>query len=152
MQQSCKWCGRMHPLGFECPMKPQKRRKNTRAQRFRNTSEWRQTRARVNQRDGHLCRLCLLAGKIEYENLSTHHIIPLEESMDYAADDDWCITLCEMHHKDAEAGKYDRDELHHIAMEPLRMCSRDGQRREKVCGRETGDPPGVPSAGGGPLP
>lgn len=119
MLQSCKWCGRMHPLGFVCPMKPQKRRKNTEAQRFRNTYEWRQTRKRVNRRDGHLCRLCLLAGEIVYEGLSTHHIIPLEETMDYAADDDWCITLCDTHHKEAEDGQHDREMLHQLAMAPL---------------------------------
>lgn len=117
--QSCKWCGRMHPLGFVCPMKPQKHRKNTEAQRFRNTYEWRQTRERVNSRDGHLCRMCLLAGEIVYEGLSTHHIIPLEETMDYAADDDWCITLCDTHHKEAEDGQHDREMLHQLAMAPL---------------------------------
>ena len=121
MLQSCKWCGRMHPIGFVCPSRPQKRRKNTRAQRFRNTSEWRQTRARVNARDGHLCRLCLLAGEIQYEDLSTHHIIPLEESMEHAADDDWCITLCGTHHEEAERGEHDRDMLHQLAMTPLKL-------------------------------
>ena len=121
MLQSCKYCGRMHPLGYVCSLKPQKHRKNTRAQRFRNTWEWRQTRARVNKRDGHMCRLCLLAGEIEYEDLSTHHIIPLEESMDYAADDNWCITLCERHHREAENGEHDRALLHQLAMEPLKL-------------------------------
>lgn len=139
MLQSCKYCGRTHPLGYACPLKPQKRRKNTAAQRFRNTSEWRQTRARVNRRDGHLCRLCLLAGRINYEKLSTHHIIPLEETMDYAANDDWCITLCDTHHEEAENGEHDREMLHGLAMEPLRLPERG-----------PGYPPGVPSEGEGP--
>ena len=68
-----------------------------------------------------MCRLCLLAGEIEYEDLSTHHIIPLEETMDHAADDDWCITLCERHHREAENGEHDRALLHQLAMEPLKL-------------------------------
>ena len=111
----------MHHLGFVCPKKPPKHRKNTQAQRFRNTVAWRETRGRVNERDGHLCRLCLLAGEIQYEDLSTHHIIPLEETMEYATDDDWCITLCDTHHREAEAGKVSREALHRLAMEPLRL-------------------------------
>lgn len=117
MYQSCKWCGRIHPMDFACPKKPQPRRKHTRAQRFRNTSEWRRTRAAVNKRDLFLCRLCLRDRRLNSEELSTHHIIPLETSMDYATDEDWCITLCDQHHKAADAGTYDRDELHKLAME-----------------------------------
>lgn len=116
MQQSCKWCGRIHPLGFMCPMKPQPRRKNTRAQRFRNTALWKRTRQVVNARDLHLCRLCLAEGVLMPYDLSTHHIVPLEESMDYAAEPEWCITLCDSHHKEADAGKHDRQVLHELAM------------------------------------
>lgn len=121
MQQSCKWCGGIHPMGFLCPAKPQKHRKNTKAQRFRNTSEWKHTRQNVNGRDIYLCRLCLQERKLQPEGLSTHHIIPLEESMDYATEEDWCITLCGAHHKAADAGAYDREELHQLAMEPPKL-------------------------------
>lgn len=118
MLQSCKWCGRLHPMDFQCPAKPQKHRKNTRAQRFRNTSAWKNTRRDVNKRDLFLCRMCLLERKLEPNGLSTHHIIPLEESMDYSTDEDWCITLCDSHHKAADAGEYGRDELHRLAISP----------------------------------
>lgn len=119
MLQSCKWCGRMHPLGFTCQKKPKKRRKNTEAQRFRDSYRWRLTRKHVNERDGHMCRLCLLAGEIVVDGLSTHHIIPLEETMEYAEDADWCITLCDTHHEEAERGDHDREMLHRLAMAPL---------------------------------
>ena len=117
MQQSCKWCGRLHDLGYVCPQKPPSRRKNTAAQRFRNTSAWRRTRRAVNKRDLFLCRLCLRDRRLNSEGLSTHHIIPLEVSMDFATEEDWCITLCDQHHKAADAGGYDRDELHKLALE-----------------------------------
>ena len=116
MQQSCKWCGRLHPFGFVCSMKPQKHRKNTRAQKFRNTGEWKRTRRDVNERDLYLCRLCLREGKLNPHELSTHHIIPLEETMDYATDVDWCVTLCDSHHKASDAGEYSREELHQLAL------------------------------------
>lgn len=48
--------------------------------------------------------------------LSTHHIIPLEESMEHAANLDWCITLCDSHHKEADAGQHDRQMLHELAV------------------------------------
>lgn len=119
--QSCQYCGRMHPVGFTCTRKPQKRRKNTEAQRFRDSYQWRKTRKNVNDRDGHMCRICLLAGEIVIEGLSTHHIIPLEETMDYADVEEWCITLCEPHHEEAERGDFDREMLHRLAMEPLAL-------------------------------
>ena len=121
MLQSCKWCGRMHPFGFTCPKKPQPHRKNTRAQRFRNTTAWKCTREAVNKRDLHLCRLCLRRGVLEPNGLSTHHIIPLEETMDYATDEDWCITLCDNDHKAADRGEYSRQELHELAMTRPRL-------------------------------
>lgn len=126
MMQSCKWCGKMHPLGFACPSKPQAHRKNTRAQMFRNTGEWKRTRTSVNQRDLHLCRLCLRDGVLEWEGLSTHHIIPLEESMDFATDEDWCITLCDPHHKAADAGEYNREDLHQLAITEPKLPLRHG--------------------------
>lgn len=121
MQKSCKWCGRIHPINYTCPMKPQPRRKNTRAQRFRNTGLWKRTRQDVNTRDLHLCRLCLAAGNLMPHGLSTHHIIPLEESMEHAADPDWCITLCDQHHKEADAGQHDRRALHELALSLPRL-------------------------------
>lgn len=128
MYQSCKWCDRLHPVGYACPKKPQRRRKNTEAQLFRNTYEWRRTRKRVNERDGFLCRICLMRGVLNREDLSTHHIVPLEESLEYATDEDWCITLCDGDHKSADRGEISRDLLHRLALEPLRMPLEDAQK------------------------
>lgn len=125
MMQSCKWCGRMHPLGFNCPKKPPSRRKNTAAQRFRNTVAWKRTRVAVNERDLHLCRLCLQRGVLEYDGLSTHHIIPLEETMDHATDEEWCITLCDPDHKAADRGEYSREDLHKLAISLPRLPERN---------------------------
>lgn len=53
------------------------------------------------------------------DDLSTHHIIPLEETMDYADAEEWCITLCGTHHEEAERGDHDREALHQLALTPL---------------------------------
>ncbi len=120
MMRSCKWCGRMHPVGYECPAKPKQRndyrRRLTDARAFRNTAEWRRVRAEVNERDAHLCRLCLASGVRSDVGLSAHHIIPLVETLDYAADPEWIITLCHDHHERADHGEYSRDELHLLAI------------------------------------
>lgn len=145
MMRSCKWCGRLHHVGYECPAKPKPRsnykRRLTEARAFRNTSEWRRVRAEVNERDAHLCRLCLAAGIRCDQGLSTHHIIPLVETLDYASDPDWIITLCQMHHEAADAGDYNRTELHWLAMSPAKL----GQMFEK---NEGG---GIPPGGGPSL-
>lgn len=123
--RSCKWCGRMHPVGYECPKKPKPnsnyKRRLTEARSFRNTAAWRRIRAEVNERDAHLCRVCLAAGIRCDEGLSTHHIIPLVETLDYASDPDWIITLCQEHHEAADAGAFNRSELHWLAMTPPKI-------------------------------
>lgn len=140
MMRSCKWCGRMHPVGYECQAKPKQRndyrRRQTDARAFRNTAQWRRVRAEVNERDAYLCRLCLAAGARCDEGLSTHHIIPLVETLDYAADPEWIITLCHDHHERADHGEYSRDELHLLAIADPNMSCFSGKQ-------EGGDtPPG----------
>ena len=52
----------------------------------------------------------------EYEDLSVHHIEPLEDDKERAFDEDNLITLCDVHHEAAEAGKVSRSFLHEIAI------------------------------------
>ena len=121
MHQSCKYCGRLHPIGYECPKKPPKRKHNTDAVRFRNTKAWARKRAEVNERDHYLCRLCLEERQVTSHGLETHHIIPLEEDIAYALEDDYLITLCVDHHKAADRGIYERDYLMRLAREAIKV-------------------------------
>lgn len=51
------------------------------------------------------------------DELSVHHIIPLNEDFNRRLDEDNLITLCSRHHEDAEAGKISRATLLKLARE-----------------------------------
>jgi len=121
MRRSCGYCGRTHGINEACPIKPPKRTRATLARKLRQKNEWRITKAQVNARDGYVCRVCLEAGTLSYENLETHHIIPIEEdaSKAYAADN--AITLCRGHHEEAENGEIMREKLFSLVAAPPRI-------------------------------
>ncbi len=124
--KACAYCGRIHPADYECPKKPKIKAKdnNTFAGKIRSSSRWQRVREEVKQRDKCMCQLCLrndpgTKRRVEYEDLSVHHIIPIEEigedDIDKAFDLDYLITLCGGHHEAAEAGRIPREKLILIA-------------------------------------
>lgn len=125
MKASCKWCGRVHPMGYVCPARPGRKAQSTAQASVRNSYRWQKVRAEVYQRDRGLCRWCLVNGKICTSRLQAHHIIPLEESTATAYDENWIITLCsdgqDSCHARAERGKISRTALHKLAVEHVRL-------------------------------
>lgn len=122
--KSCAYCGRMHPVGYVCPKKPtyKPKDKDSQANKIRSTYAWQQTRERIKQRDNYLCQCCIrnypgTRRRIEYDNLSVHHIISLENDSDKAFIDENLITLCDIHHEMAEAGEITAEALIEIAKE-----------------------------------
>ena len=127
MQKSCQYCGRLHPVGYECPKRPKRKKLGRRqAERFRNTYAWRKTRERVKDRDGHLCRYCLAHGVITSEGLEVHHIEPLEERPDLGLVDEYLVTLCGGDHERAERGQIGKEELLALASTPPVLGVRRG--------------------------
>lgn len=53
------------------------------------------------------------------EDLSVHHITPIEEDYDLRLDDTNLITVCGMHHEMCEAGKIGREVQRQLAEEYL---------------------------------
>lgn len=51
------------------------------------------------------------------EGLSVHHIVKIEDDIDRAFDEDNLITLCRLHHDEAEEGKISQSLLQKIAKE-----------------------------------
>lgn len=108
----------MHPIGFTCPMKPTRERQplDTAQARFRNSTTWRKCAERVKTRDKYLCLACLhnLPGTVRRYNsqrLSVHHIVPIAENYSLRLSDDNLVTLCDVHHAQAERGAIKRTEL-----------------------------------------
>ena len=128
MLKSCKHCGRIHDSKQICAQKAavcrRRKKDDTEQIKFRNRNVWKKKREEVKARDHYMCQACLHkltengSSRINGENLSVHHIIPLVDDADreYALDDDWLITLCEYHHKLADAGAIKAKVLHEIAV------------------------------------
>lgn len=113
MLKACSRCGRIHERGFVCVPRAYKQERNSQADKFRNTQEWRRKSEAVKKRDMHLCRVCLTKQyntQLQYNarRLSVHHIVPLNEDYSKRLDDDNLITLCSYHHELAEHGAIPR--------------------------------------------
>lgn len=80
------------------------RQRNREADKFRNTQLWRRKSAEIKERDCYCCRWCLQAGVLTTKELSVHHIIALTNDYDRRLDNDNLITLCRLHHDQAERG------------------------------------------------
>lgn len=122
--KSCAYCGRIHPSDYDCPKKPKTRAKdnNTEQGKIRSSYRWQRVREQVKERDKYICQCCLrnypgTLRRVEYDNISVHHIISLEKDIEKAFDLDNLITLCDRHHEAAEAGDIPIDELISIAKE-----------------------------------
>lgn len=128
MLKSCRYCGRIHDSKYECSQKKKAKehrwnqRKDSQALKFRKTSRWTNKSLRIRQRDKDMCLCCkaLLPGtkrQFNTENLSVHHIEPIEENYDLRLDDDNLITVCDVHHEMCEAGIITREEQKRLVRE-----------------------------------
>lgn len=106
MLKSCSRCGKIHDINHTCYKNRQVRGKSD-ADKFRKTYKWHQKSEHIRERDKHLCRVCLAnifntELQFNFNKLEVHHIVPLEEDISLALDDDNLITLCCYHHKLAD--------------------------------------------------
>ena len=110
MLKACKYCGKIHTKDYQCEKKPTYNRiRNRDIDRFRNTQQWIDKRTHIKERDKYLCAACLnnLYGtvrRINTNELSVHHIIPMAKAWELRLEDDNLITLCRFHHELAEKG------------------------------------------------
>lgn len=130
---SCRYCGKTHPVGYVCRMKPRyDKARNSTADRFRHTSAWLKARERILDRDYHMCRVCNDGAYGTYagtaynsKGLSIHHIEPLAERYDLRLEDDNLITCCSWHHRMADDEEISRGYLHNLAQTSPRWGKRD---------------------------
>lgn len=113
--KACQYCGRVHAADYNCGQRPGRQKAETEAVKLRTCRKWDDTRKLVNDRDHHLCRVCLALHRLTAGCLETHHIIPLTEDASLAYDPDNLITLCVKHHKAADRGHIDREVLRDLA-------------------------------------
>ena len=116
MLVACGRCGRIHERG-QCQEKPLStyRKKTTKQVQIRHSTRWARVREQALERDCYLCRLCLLEGYINNNNLEVHHIVKIEENDTLAYELANIITLCADHHKEVEDDRDIRDYLRELA-------------------------------------
>lgn len=118
MLRSCAVCGGIHEEDKMCK---RTYKKDSRAYYFRNSNKWILKREQIKKRDKYLCQVCLKDGIYTYNNLQVHHIIPINNDYSKRLDSDNLITLCTLHHKDAERGYISVEELHSLIDSPPRV-------------------------------
>ena len=122
MLKSCQYCGRIHDSKFICSKKPQRKKYNTEADKFRNTNKWCNKREEIKQRDLRLCQICIrelynTVNKYNTENLEVHHNVPIKEDYNKRLDNDNLLTVCHYHHEMCESGEIPRQEVQDIINE-----------------------------------
>ena len=123
MLRSCAVCGGIHQEDQMCKrqedqMCKRKYKKDSRAYHFRNSNKWILKREEIKKRDKYLCQVCLKYGRFIYQDVQVHHIIPINKDYDKRLDSNNLITLCTLHHKDAERGIISVEELHSLIDSP----------------------------------
>jgi len=120
MYRSCSVCGRIHPEDKMCK---RVHKKNTKESKFRNTNAWIKKRNQIKKRDKYLCQLCLKDNIYTYDNLQVHHIIPIAKDYNKRLDSDNLITLCRMHHEQAEKGIITKEKIYELLEAPRRVSN-----------------------------
>ena len=130
MLKSCQYCGRIHDSKKKCTQKEAaeqarwEKRKQTKALTFRRTSRWTEKSVQIRERDNYMCLCCraMLEGTVNQfntEDISVHHIVPIEEDYEQRLEDENLITVCGVHHEMCEAGKISRTVQKALAKESI---------------------------------
>ena len=123
MLKACKYCGRVHDKKYDCGRKPQRQKSSGgKGYFFRRSESWTEKSKEIRERDRYLCQICLrkLHGAVRqfnYDGLSVHHIVPVNEDYDRRLDNDNLLTVCRTHHEMCERGEISREEQKRIAEE-----------------------------------
>lgn len=115
MLRSCAVCGGIHEEDKMCK---RTYKKDSKAYCFRNSNKWILKREQIKKRDKYLCQVCLKYGIYTYNNLQVHHIVPININYSKRLDSDNLITLCSIHHKDAERCIIKPEELYDLIDSP----------------------------------
>lgn len=122
MLKSCRYCGGIHPRGYDCPNKPRQRKKFTDQNKFRSLNVWAKKRTEIKERDKYLCQICIrklynTLKQYNYTDIEVHHIVALIIDYSRRLDNKNLISLCAYHHKMADRGEIPVQILLQIAAE-----------------------------------
>lgn len=115
MWKACAKCGKIHDYNKSCYIGDNFRKKNTKANNFRRTTEWRNKSEEIREASKYLCAVCLDNKIYNYNQLEVHHIDKLEDNYERRLDNYNLICLCNKDHREAEVGNIDKDYLFKLA-------------------------------------
>ena len=104
MLRTCNRCGKIYndKVGCNCKRIYYGERKHTEADKIRALSKWHKKAEEIKAKANYLCEICRDKKRFTYDNLETHHIVPINEDSSKAFDNYNLICLCADHHKKAE--------------------------------------------------
>lgn len=111
MKKACPYCGGIHDRNHNCEKKPEiLNRTLCKEDIFRWSYDWKMKREYIKRRDNYLCLACLnnvtgTVRRLNNEELSVHHIVPVRTDWELRLDEKNLITLCRKHHEMAEKGQ-----------------------------------------------
>ena len=116
MLKTCSHCGIVEENHICKYRHYKKKNKDSKADKFRKTKAWTNKSLELRQKSKYLCAICMenkyhTINQFNFDKLSVHHIVPLEEDYNKRLDNDNLICLCYYHHKMAEKGEISREEL-----------------------------------------
>ena len=113
MFKACSRCGKIHDSRFKC--NAGKIFTGGEERKLRSSYDWTKKSKEMRASSNYLCEVCRDEGRYTYEGLEVHHIEKVKDNKDRLLDDNNLIVLCVKHHKDADAGRLDKDYLRKLA-------------------------------------
>lgn len=113
--KSCSRCGRIHPRGQKCNFG--RIYEKTEERKLRSSAAWTRKAKQIKEDANNLCEVCRDRGKLTYNGLEVHHITKLSDDPTGLLEDDNLVCLCVEHHKEADAGKIEKEYLQELARE-----------------------------------
>lgn len=113
MFKACSKCGKIHDVNQRCHHDDT--HKDERQRKLRSKYIWTLKSREVREKANYLCEVCRDQGKIVYDNVEVHHILPLRDYHDLFLENNNLICLCATCHKKAEKNQIDKDYLIKLA-------------------------------------
>ncbi len=115
MFKACSRCGKIHDSRFKCNVG--KVYTGGEERKLRSSYDWTKKSKAIRESAQYLCEVCRDNGIYTYEGLEVHHIDKVKDNKDKLLEDNNLVVLCVEHHKQADAGKLDKDYLRKLAEE-----------------------------------
>ena len=114
LYKCCSRCGKIHTKNYTCHDGKRIYVGGSERQ-LRSTWRWTEKSRDIRERAHYLCEVCKAEGRLTYDDIEVHHIVPLSEWNEGLLEDSNLVCLCVDHHKQADRGEISREALKILA-------------------------------------